>query len=807
MKDEDYAKGVMDLLRGTLLPKNTDAINLNIALFNGSGKDLNRKLISEAAKMSAIDLTSTAFVDTIDIPHHDIISNPFKQFLGEQQRRRFKPGIVDASVYNQNLHKENFLAEMQMHIGKELIMPIKQRVGSMMMQRYQVADITQLDADQQKQLDMEVQAAMEQELPMSLIRKLQDKSWDPYTEELQKLLKIVVNDMRLKDAYDDCFEKMLKSGFTVIYHGTHHYEARTRRIDPRGFGWEDNARLQFIHKARSCRYEESMTLEELVATDEITQADIKGMERFFQNNYLNGGPIEQAFDDYLLYGVPDAEGDIRLVNTSHVQGRDEMFRRLAPFFAKFGSIGRIHYVWQYLMPAKRVLRRTKSGVYEKHWRDMNYVSNSARGDVEVKEFMIPRLYEVKIYGNDMDGYMSYAGPVKYAYNSGFDPFDVSLPYIGFKLFQKVKDNDPVVSPMETVWNDQYDFNVARYRQTVEEATDLGEILITTDEFLPDDKTPAERLMQMKYERILKLNIRTANGEIIPWAQNLNQTRSFSNRNKIDQYEVKMARITQYLNAKVGAGGARSGNAQKYEPAATTQQNLQASFNETQHIYTKFDQFVSESLNYLIRLCRDLVKYNAPLRNYGYDEFSDQLIKVDPDRIKYTNPYVYVQNAAVDGDKIQLVRNYLLGVLQNLKDLSMDTFIETVDADTMQELRALGRKIRSLTKQATDEQNKSAMDLMRMQQELKMQEKKFDANVKKMLQDAELLTKVLVTQIGAERFAGQWDIDMNKINDNIQARAMQIKADMEMLQAKLDHDMQKHREDLAIKRLELQKKAI
>lgn len=773
-------------------------------LLYGQGRDIHNRLDKLMLQYQLWDDKNVAYLDTKKIIHDDIISSPFKKLLGEFQGRELKPQAMDATFDNYNLFKNEMINKVKTAMTLTYVQPIQDRITQAILQKYQINEPLDLTPEERQQISQEIEAQRSKELPVDILDNLEANQRSPESKEVQKLTNILMSELKITDKIQDAFEMYLVAGACGVHIDDAHYSTHLDTMDMRQFAWERSQNYEFIHDSRSAVYTKSMTLEDVVLTDTVTLKDLKEILKLSSTISAEGGYrdankiLSDAAAEMWAAGELGPLGDVRMFDGSHPGDHQKLLYSLSnwlPRSIRFNSVQRSVHAWKSLRLIKAVTRvDKKTGLEDIYFTGENYQMNPARGDIKEKTILTQQVFKAKSYdvAASDEFFMTDYGPAKAQYRNIFNPFACALPFVGITWRRYYNDRDPktqISTPMQLAWNAQHEYNVTKYRQSLAEVTSIGNVLMIPRGMHGDQQSKQQFFMDAKYNRVIEVDMTDETGNLIPAAQYMYRSQNMSNAGELEYYNNKALIIKNRLSEMVGMLGSRAGQTNPYEPARTSDANAQASYTETQDLFTKFDRFINELLNHTVRMERKLIRYNPSKRRYGFDDFTKTMVEIDPIMLFRANPYVFLETSYNEARKTMYAKARLQDILQNIQDLNLSQFFAIAKAETMVEMEIVAERAQRYLERMKQEERASQQELLKMQSDLRRQEKEFNAKLDLIKQERDTYKSIIVAQIGADRWADQYDINDNDRNDANERQTEKLRADMEMLKMQLANQLE------------------
>lgn len=191
-----------------------------------------------------------------------------------------------------------------------------------------------------------------------------------------------------------------------------------------------------------------------------------------------------------------------------------------------------------------------------------------------------------------------------------------------------------------------------------------------------------------------------------------------------QLDLTVKTIEQYLNLLnfvkqeweylSGITRQRMGEMSPYEGKATSQQAIIQSSHITEDYYRKFAEFEERELQGLLNMSQHAF-INGKSATYPTDNGGIEYLNIDPSEFCFEEFGVFVQNAAVEQEKLNQMKAYSEMMIQNGAKASM--IADIIDSDNFVELKSKVEQTERYIEQLEQQQAQREQELMEQQQAL------------------------------------------------------------------------------------------
>lgn len=797
--------------------KRVSNMKLNYELYNGRGLDAMKEYAPGYGNpMLAEEGIGGGFED---VQHFDIISHIAKAMVGEQRKRPLKPTVIDTSGYALNDRKRKHLELLQGHLAQTIIAPINEEVTQAYLQEMGITDIYSLQPEQQQQMQSDITQRTDALTPKEIHEYMRKDYKAPSERQAQRLMEYLMKELDIKWLTDENFKHLIIAGEEIFYIGQNHNEPILKICNPIGFTWSASPNVQFIEDGEWCKYEEIIKFSEFFneAGDKLTERQLKHLENIYQGNNMTDNFRSQM--ESKLVSVIDRNPE--MMNGVDIRNRDgqEFMKDLQ---TKYGSqylaksdIRKVHVNFKSLRKLKNIRRMDDKGKIDSFWVDESYRFNPLKGDVEEKIAWIPEVWECTKYGT-IDGIYLDKRPVPNQYKSLSNPWNVQLSYYGTQA-SRLMSNAKNVSPIDLGKPWQYKFNVQMARLHEIEATDIGKVLLTTFNSLPEGWTWDKFLMMMKYGKLAVVNSMAEGLNVNDLqairALDLSTIADLSSRLQYLEW------LRNQVSTAMSYNPSRLGDSSPYQAVTNNQQSIIQSTHQTEDFYALHNKVVENVLNALLNISRFAYKDNEFKKSYILDDLSIAELDLDFEMLWRSEIGVFVSNSSEDFENIQIVKQQAQNMIQN----GMISFPELIK---LQWSKNYG-DVLNISEEAAERQQKQMEAQQQAEQKMQEDQMRMEAQVLQMQQEFELLkqsnelrSKLDIATVQSMQFANQYDIDMNKINDGLQKADKDNKTKIELekmktqleekkirLQKEQDNAMNKLKEkEIEVKKIQARKPA-
>jgi hypothetical protein len=789
--------------------KRIERLKLNYNLYNGRGEEA----MSHYSSMHIPDEDEEIFIED-NVRHHSVIDQIAKSLVGEQQMRPLNPMAIDASGYGVNFRKKKRLELLQSHIQETIIGPTLEQITLEVMMRHGVQDPYSLKPEEQQDLNSEIQQKVKSKTPKEIENFMRNEYKSPSELQAQKLLDYLLHEYDIKFITDQGFKHALITGEEIYYIGVRHDKPVIELVNSMGFSYSGSANTMFIEDGEWAKYEQYMKF-----TDFFSQyGDLmkeKHLKQMFEVFSVGGGGRVGELDPRMVSQIAEYDTrtgvlsnipDIRTIDgQNHIKS---LYSRFGSDIDSYNSIRKAHIVYKSLRKFKRV-HRNQNGKVLKFWCDESYVFNKTKGDFKQDIAWIPEPYQCTKIGVGDAIYLE-KGPIPYAHRSIHDPWVVKLPYVGAE-YNKLFGNAENVAPIDLGKPWQYKFNVQMARIHEMEATDIGKILVWAEGAKPKDWSWQKFLMMMKYGKIAVVDANQEN--FTPFDAQIIKQIDLSTINDIAGKLQYLEFLRNQVAISMSYNPSRLGQVGAYTAVTNNQQNIVQSSYQTEDIFSTHNKIVENVLNIMVKACRNAFRDNDFSRTYLLDDMSIADLEVDWEVLDQAELGIKIRNSSKDFNNIQKVKELGQAMIQNGL-ISFPELIKLQWASSGADVLNIAEQAEEKNQKLREEQSRKEQEMLQMQAQMQKELANLATQADLEKQNREHQNQLLIAKIESSRFAQQQDIDMNSIDDDLQAKREQLQFEIFKLnhearerQKDRDLELKKHKDELKVSEDEVKVKKI
>ena len=615
----------------------------------------------------------------------------------------------------------------------------------------------------------------------------------PSSIQAQKLMNYLMKELRIKETTDMNFEHYLITGEAYFYTGIRHNRPTFEKVNPMYFDWGGSQNTEFSEDGEYCKYTQYLKISDFFNRygDILTPNDIKKVSDLISIKGGAGVNTDSGlFKSEVILDIDANYGGVEHLpfNFKTRAGQADIAGIYARVADRLGitrseldtaTIRDTHITFRSLRKLFSV-KRIVNGRVRHYYRDETYEFDPLKGDLESKTIWVPEIWECRKFGAKEGLYIE-KRPLPYQYRSLSNPFDVKHPYVGQRL-NNLSGNSENVSIVDLgkVWNIDFDIMQARLKEKM--ATDIGKIFLMLTDMIPEGYTVGEWLKVVKYGKIAPIQQTEVMGGVSPQMLkeiDLGQVIEMDKMTNALQYYQTQTAISMYYNPSM------LGQISPYITASNNQQNIQASNNQTEKIYSSYSNIIERALNNLLKASRIAFKESDEVLRWVLDDGSVAELELDNEMLDRSEMGLFITNDAADIQAAEFMKQNVLALMQNQYPTS--AVIKMMGAKSASEMLHISEQEEAKADKRRTEEYEQQM--AQQQQALQAQQQATDTEnqTKLVMQDKELQTKIQGITLDREKFALAADADQNGQADATEREKMKLKTEKDLAEMGMKHE--------------------
>ena len=789
------------------LLKKHDKYKLNYDLANGRADvtEAYRDIVSFYLKEEKIDLGLN------NVHHYPIINQIIQGMTGQWIKRPLEPRVYDASSHGVTQRKREQVKLIQNYLQDNLISPEIERITQSYFQENGIEDPYSLTIEEQQAAQQEIDQRITEGLKQ--IDEYMKKEYrSPSSVQAQKLMNYLMKELRIKETCDMNFEHYLIAGEAYFYTGIRHNRPTFEKVNPMWFTWGGSQNTEFAEDGEFCKYTQYLKISDFFNRygDVLTPNQVKKVHELISVKNGSGYNFDSGeFRNQVILEIDTDYGGIENMTPDFKtrRGQQDIASIYTKAAEKLGiprsefdtaTIRETHITFRSLRKLYSV-KRIVNGNIKHYYRDEHYEFDPLKGDIEAREIWVPEIWECRKFGAKEGIYID-KRPLPYQYRSLNNPYDVKHPYVGQKL-NNLSGNSENVSIVDLgkVWNLDFDIMQARLKEKM--ATDVGKIFLMVTDMIPEGYTVGQWLQAVKYGKIapIQLTEGLAAGVTPQMLKeiDLSQVMELDKMMNTLQYYQTQTAISMYYNPSM------LGQISPYITSSNNQQNIQQSSNQTEKIFSTYTNIIERALNNLLKAARIAYKESDEVLRWVLDDGSIAELELDSEMLDRSEMGLFITNDYADIQATEFIKQNVLALMQNQYPTS--SIIKLSGAKSTSEMLAIAEAQEARAEEA--KQQDYQMQMQQQQQASAAQQQLIDSQnqVKILMQEKDLNTKLQGITLDREKFALAQDLDRDGVNDANQRKEDELEAKKEIEQMKMTEARRTKELELKIKEKELQLK--
>lgn len=745
------------------------------------------------------------------ITHFPLISQVSNAMYGELINRPLIATVEDNSPFAKTLYTKKRNEMLVSWFEQNIVGPTRQMMTLNWMQENGVEDVFSLSPEQQQQMQADIQARINQEVPEDILNFMNGGYRSPTQKVLQRLL-----DAHIRR--DHIITKTHEGGKQGLVMGSEAYRVVEingkpvfEPINTKHFTWAGSQHVEWYQHGAWCRYEEWLTYEDVMQKfgGDLRDKDIKVLEGLvepiggFKDDPIKDGRKDNVRktvqyelsvndDEYLAkYGEVDIhtqEGQSKMVTIMNAVAK-KYGHQYGYGWSNYGF--RVaHFNWKDQRKLYHVTRE-ENGELKKYWVDESYERQPE--DIDIKERWVNEVWEGYKIGTHAEPIYCKIRPIPWQFTSKDDPFTAELCYYG-KDYNTHMNNSKNVSHLDRgkPWQLEFDIEMAALKHDLK--TNVGKVFMMVMDLKPDNYTEQEWINMMRNFHILAINPNKPGSpmnRIDPaLLREIDLSKMSDIANRIQLLEFAKNNLIQdmfFSQARIGSVG-------QYATQANIQSNTSASYNQTEHFFKTHREIVDRALTGYLKLIRYNAKKNPEMYENVLDDVGIGWLKAMPSWSPEID--VSVSGSGSELQELERLRQLMLTLSQN--GMMPDTIVKLSLAETKPEILDImdqdKREREAMRQQDIQAQQQNAQMQIQAQQEEAQRQRDFQYT----MHLEKLRSQEERQQIDAQKFQLQNDVDMNQVADTIQKALL----DLQFKKEEHDDKMEIEKEKLRLKEKEI-----
>lgn len=786
----EWCKIIADQIAGASNYRNKkrdEKFKLNYNLYNGKGR--------EEDFNDYITKSMVGDIGVKKVRHYDIISSIASSMVGDQAKRLFEPLCLDVSSAAANDIKRRRLELIQDYIKQKIIDPIRQEVESQIQ-----IDPNDPEAAQQaqQQIEQQVQAMTPEEIHNYMRKSYKGQG----SVSGQKILSWIIKELKLKFLFDQGFKNLIVTGMPIFYGTVVNGLPHAELVEPSGFDYGGIGDNFFIEDAEWWRREKQITVSEAYR---LFGAELNKEDREKLDNYATSySPMSKAVEDTRLIREVELNPKLGEINILTKEGQNQALSLYASSNLNINGdtpITMIHCVWKSPTLFKYVTRLGDDGEQSGEYYGEDYELNPLAGDIEEKEIWLPQIWETTIlsFGSRENNIYLKTQPIPNQYASLDDPFKVKGPYHGISwgTFFGITDS---IAPLDKAKPSQYDYNVIKSKVNEIIATDKGKLMLFAANAIPEKYTMEQFIELISSEGLVPIDtneLRQVDPQIF---KTIDMSKVSDLKAKLEYLEY----IKQEAIHQMSYNPSRLGQVSPYMTATNNQQNIMQSLSQTEDLYSMYNTIQENFMTYMVHLAKSAYIQNPKSLVYVLDDFSLAELNIDIDTLSLAKLNVYISNNSNDVDNLNFTRSHIQMMIQN-QLISFPEAIKTQWSKSGIEMLDIAEQAEERRQQENERKMQHEREMLDKQQAAQQEAMEADRNFQLMKLKMELDNKIEIAKFDSLKYANQYDIDQDQMNDNYEIELAKIEAQSKENEKNRDLDLEKQKKELEFKIQELNKK--
>lgn len=804
--DFKLAKDMIDYydhFKAQLNPEEVRRLERNYNYYNGNWEE-----VEELTQSPDMSFKINGGKDNVNsggarMRHYPFGESIARQIVSQVGLNPYQPIVIDYSAKAASSRRRNKAKKVGGWLQQTIIEPIRSQITNQYLQQYGVKDIFSLDEQQRQQMAADIDARIQKEVPRDL---MDDIASFKTGEEMQGQLF-----MNMLSKQQDLHNKFVGGFRDFVCAGRQGYMVKTengkpivRSLNPKYLTYGGSEHTEFIEDGEWASYEEYISYTEILKRhSNLSKNELKNLmnlygDVFTASNDRNKRP-NPAVEMNILQNVIEGSLDVSGIDPRTREGQERirgLYRNYSRGREGFGIRDKyITWMWdRKLIEVTRIVDGQKKVMYF----DEHYEPNDIIGDYEVREVWAPQVWHGHSLG-ELGGVYSKVEPVPYQYNNLNDPFDVKLTIYGGEA-NYLHNNTSTTALIEPALKWHYRYNTLMRRVEEYEATNIGKVLLGTASMKPEGWTWAEFFRSMKYGKFAPIN--THGEHIGQMDTNVFKSIDLSNMMDIAGTLQQLQHVEQKIASAMHFNLAKLGQINPYMTTGNAKANIEASNNQLYDYYKAHDRIINRVSNALMATARVAYSETGINETVALDDYSVAELNVSDTLETFKSMGIYVVDSFRESQRMEMFKSKVEQLIMNGYG-DLEDFADLFAVESIAEIKQIARRVSIKRREESQQQSQARSEEIKTEKQLEREliELKHELDMAKQSKEAEI--RLQLQEIDAEKFANQFDINKDGLNDQVTMKEMQIELDKwktekdaEIQKYKVDQRVQLEREKLA-----------
>lgn len=803
--DNELLKSMLDTCDSMLKisPARIRKINEFWHLHNARWPEMSDHLGMSNDVLSDIDGSGRMMNVNDFIIHHPKINNVSSYVLGEMITQPLIPIVRDFSARGRKFREQERLKKTLSYYNETFFAPQAEMIRQQYMQEAGITDMMSLNPDEQRQVQNELQARMKAQIPKSVFDDLK-KVKTPDENIKQVLLAFDLKEYDIEEKFMLGAEQALIAYEEYYLFGRRGVTPTIKALNAKNVRWSGAEGCDYSQDGDVASVDSYLTTQAFIAKHgrEVIKKKnfMKDMESYFTEipGYFKDGAIsrnaqetplfieaERDFVDALGENPDLIKNDWRtLIGQQEIAG---LYGALSGFSRPGWGIKETYTCFKWSETISYVQREelddNNKKVINEYFFSADYEKDKSR-DIMYRKFPIVRVYHGTKIANKF-----YAGleAVPWQFFGRAKDFTPKLTIYG-RRYADSNGNDEEQTWMGPGLQYQLRYNISASKLEELERRDFGSMVFWNTDLRPEHWSEEDYIDSM-----LKFgNTPYTGSKATPGRKGADAPAIVINSNssaKMEEYRKSMDMWENDMYSALKVNRDALGLANPYQSNQQTQSNIQGASKQLLPFYNKRRLLKQRVLNdfsdlSLLSLIEDKEKQMLIL-----DDFSRAHIVANADDIKANDTCVFIVDDWDEAQNAKNIKAQAVSILQQT-GASLLTFIETMDAKSVQEMKEIASDNEIKVKEETEAAHAQRMAELQAQEKALAAAEKYKADRADALAQRKGQVDLMLGEMDSMTMENAADVDKDKIADSIQRAMLEIASQEKIAREKNETDLKK-----------------
>lgn len=686
----------------------------------------------------------------------------------------------DYSMYGRKYREEKTVEAIKEHYYNTLFKPREDAVKSQYLQENNIQDVFSLSPEEQNQVENDLRKRIKEAIPKSMMEDLK-KIRTPD----EKIKQVLINNDRREYGMDNMLregaEMAIMSNSEYYKIGKNGNKPTIELLDSKYVTWIGSSSTLYSHKGSMAKHTRYLTPHEVikkygreVMSNKKFIAELSGkfdeIPGYSGWNHNHGDSSSGLFVnlEYDFLDMIDRNPNLIQNDWRTQAGQDDIknvYRLLSQSWQPGYGIREDYVTWKWTEMIKQVIRREADGTFKEYYLGDWYVFSPEKGDVEIRNFPINKVWHGTVLGNDLIVGLE---AVDWVYHKWEDIFDPNLTIVGTNYGKSIgyESTKTIICPAKRY---QLSYNIAKSKNEEIEAAETGPISMFNLGMRPQGWSEEDYAKMIFSSKRVPFSTER-NSRDVGGAPVIQTNHSSS---EIDRREARLDRIEREMYESVGLNKDAMGQSSQYASNALAQNNIAGANKQMSQLLERRRNLKEQLLDFfcshsMICLLDDPEKQSVLL-----DDFSRVHVTVNEEQIRGNVTNVFIVEDYEEAALQKEIRMHVLAMLQN--GYSIKDIIAVLKSKSTAEMEEIA-EISEMNRQEIEARNNEvAAEQMKIQSDIKMAVEQMKQDMENLRAENKNKANIQMAELNSKTMLYAADVDGDNKSDALTRAEMEIKS--------------------------------